>query len=144
MSGVTQQKIEKVMHSSEPSNLKELQSFLGFINYYQQLVPGYSSSIAPLLKLTKKGTPYYWDDHCRQVFQWLKEYFTKPPQLSYPMADGGIFIVDTDASDQGIGAVLSQEQDGEEKIIAYASSTLSHSREGTAQPTKSCLLLFIL
>lgn len=122
-------KIEKVVHWPEPTSLKELQSFLGFTNYYRRFVEGYSSKVEPLLRLTKKNVTFQWDDQCQQVFQWLKEYFVRAPVLSYPQREGGQFILDTDASGEGIGAVLSQEQAGIEKVIAYASSTLEATRK---------------
>lgn len=122
-------KVEKVQHWPEPTNLRELQSFVGFTNYYRRFVPDYSSRIAPLLKLTRKNVTYHWDDRCQQVFQWLKDYFSKAPILAYPQADGGHFILDTDASGEGIGAVLSQLQEGEERVIGYASMILQPTRK---------------
>lgn len=122
-------KVEKVIHWPEPTCLKELQSFLGFTNYYRRFVERYSSRVAPLTELTKKGVPFHWDSRCQQIFTWLKDYFTRAPLLSYPMKDGGQFILDTDASNEGIGAVLSQKQNEQEKVIAFASKTLSSTRK---------------
>ena len=59
------------------------------------------------------------------AFNQLKTLLTSTPVLSFPRADGGEFVLDTDASNVGIGAVLSQIQDGQETVIAYASRSLS-------------------
>ena len=123
------EKIEKVVHWPAPSGLKELQSFLGFTNYYRRFVKNYSELVSPLTKLTRKNVTYVWDEQCQRAFQHLKDYFTGAPLLAYPLVDGGIFILDTDASGDAIGAVLSQVQQGEERVIAYASSTLEPSRK---------------
>ena len=122
------QKIERVLHWPEPKCRKEVQSFLGFCNYYRRFIDNYSSQVTPLTKLTRMKVPFIWTEECKNAFQELKGYFVSAPILSYPSTAGGKFIVDTDASGEGIGAVLSQIQDGEEKVIAYASATLGTTR----------------
>ena len=65
-------------------------------------------------------------DECNAAFQRLKSVLTLTPVLSYPLP-GGRFVIDSDAKDRGIGAVLSQEQGGQERAIAYFSRTLSRA-----------------
>ena len=70
-----------------------------------------------------KGT-FHWTPECDRAFQKMKQLLTKAPILGYPTADDP-FVVDTDASLVGVGAVLSQTQDGKEKVISYFSHRLS-------------------
>ena len=80
---------------------------------------------APLTNLTKKGRAFKWTPECEEAFNILKQKLTEAPILAYPSKDPTHrFILDTDAIDEGIGAVLSQEQEGE-KVIAYASKKLN-------------------
>jgi len=76
-----------------------------------------------LFKLTKNHTKFIWIDSCQEAFVILKQGLISSPVLSFPIEEGE-FILDTDASNHGIsslGAVLSQKQEGEEKVIAYFS-----------------------
>ena len=125
----TQSKIEAIRHWCEPSNLSELRSFLGITSYYRTFIPDYSKKAEPLTRLLKKEIKFSWGDDQRIAFDELREALIKDPILSYPVrGEDNTFILDTDASLYAIGAVLSQIQDGEERVIAYASKTLSASQ----------------
>jgi phospholipid-translocating ATPase len=79
----------------------------------------------PLLQLTQKAAPFNWTDACEQAFQRLKHLLCSSPILAYPDFSQE-FILQTDASDYGVGAVLSQlDELGNEKVISYASKALS-------------------
>ena len=78
----------------------------------------------PLHNLTEKPRVFYWSDECQEAFLTLKTHLQGAPILAYPEPEGK-FVLDTDASGVGIGAVLSQVQNGEERVIAYASRALS-------------------
>jgi len=80
--------------------------------------------VAPLHALTRKNARFSWCADQDEVFNRLKECLTTAPILGMPR-DDGTFYIDTDASDKGVGAVLSQEQDGRKVVLAYASRTLS-------------------
>ena len=117
-------KIEAVKNWPVPQNLTEVRSFLGLCGYYRKFVCGFAGIAAPLHKLTEKGKRFQWNESCEKAFQTLKKSLIKTPVLAYP--DESLnFILDTDASDTGIGAVLSQVQDGYERVIAYASRKLN-------------------
>ena len=89
----------------------------------------FAEKAAPLTQLTQKGQPFRWDDACEATFANLKVALTNAPILTYPSLNpDDQFILDTDASDVGIGAVLSQVQGGVEHLVAYASKTLNKSR----------------
>ena len=79
---------------------------------------------APLYALTKKGAKYEWTAECQRAFEALKLRLMSEPILALPM-DTGTYTLDCDASNYGLGAVLSQEQSGIEKVIAYSSRTMS-------------------
>ena len=94
----------------------------------------------PLNRLTEKNVPFLWTDDCQAAFEQLKVSLTTSPILGYPI-DEGYFIVDTDASSHGLGAVLSQEQDGQEKVICYYSKTLSRAERNYCVTRKELLAL---
>ena len=91
-----------------------------------QVIPALSTVAQPLYKLTEAKTEFVWTGQCQQAFDGLKGLLTSARVLAYPTREGK-FVLDTDASDHGIGAVLSQLQDGVERPIAFASRTLSKS-----------------
>ena len=117
-------KIDKVLEWPEPRNLTELRSFVGLCAYYRRFVPDFSTICKPLYVLTQKGQRFVWGEAQQQAMDTMKSLLTKAPVLGYPRTDHP-FILDTDASNVGIGAVLSQVQEGEERVIAYSSRTLS-------------------
>lgn len=80
--------------------------------------------LAPLTNLTKQDRSFNWTSECEQAFQTLKTLNSAAPVLKYLQFDRE-FIVQTDASDVGVGAVLSQLDDGIEKPVAFASQSLS-------------------
>ena len=105
-----------------------------FTSYYRRYVPGFAQKAAPLHKLTaelseggkkKKGIipAERWNRECQTAFDALREALTSPPVLAYPDYQKP-FIIETDASDKGLGAVLSQRQDDQLRVIAYASRGL--------------------
>lgn len=120
--------IESVMSWKEPCSVKEIQSFLGLCSYYRQYIANFSHIAAPMTKLTRKNVKFIWDASCQNAFELLKEKLCTSPILAYPKP-GLKYLLDTDASDLGIGAVLSQVQDGKERVIAYASKRLTLQQE---------------
>ena len=120
-------KVASVRAWTPPRNLRDVRSFLGLASYYRKFIPQFSTVAYPLIRLTEKNVHFQWTDECQMAFDKLKTLLTTAPVLAYPR-DTGRYIVDTDASMTGIGAVLSQEQDGEERVIAYASKTLSRTQ----------------
>lgn len=76
--------------------------------------------------MTEKDVPFIWSEDWDKTFRQLQNLLTSTPILGYPVPDGR-FVLDKDACNPGIGAVLSQEQDGQERVIAYFSRTLSRA-----------------
>lgn len=111
-----------------PQNLKELQAFLGLTNYYRRFVQGYADIARSLHNLTRKGVTYHWGAEQEVAFGALKKALTTTPILAYPLAEGRM-ILDTDAANFSIGAVLSQEQGQVERVISYSSRRLGPIQE---------------
>ena len=122
-------KVAAVREWTTPKNVSEIRSFLGLCNYYRKYVKSYAKIAGPLTDLTKKGKAFIWTEECEQAFVTLKSALTEAPVLAYPSFDpNDKWILDTDASQYAIGGVLSQIQNGKERVIAYASQTLSRSQ----------------
>ena len=117
-------KIEQVQNWPGPTSVRDVQSFLWLASYYRRFVSGFAGVARPLHKLTEKGRLFHWTEECQLAFDELKSRLVSSPILAYP-SPTSMFVIDTDASDFRIGAVLSQQQDGEERVIAYASRALS-------------------
>lgn len=98
------EKIQAVVEWSRPTTLKQLQQFLGFANFYRRFLKNYSRVEAPLTRLISTSAQFIWTE---SAFTKLKELFASVPVLIQP--DPSLqFIVEVDASDSGVGAVLSQ------------------------------------
>ncbi|KAI2655102.1 Transposon Tf2-9 polyprotein [Labeo rohita] len=102
------QKLEAVRSWPLPTSLKQLQRFLGFANFYRRFIRGFSSTAAPLTALTKPSRgEFHLTPEAIQAFRTLCHQFTTAPILTHPDPTKA-FVVEVDASDVGVGAVLSQ------------------------------------
>jgi len=135
-------KLQAVNQYPKPKTKTDVRSFLVLAGYYRRFVQDYSSLATPLSDLTKKGAPesLNWTDDCEHAFQTLKSKLVNAPILRAPSADLP-FIVQTDACDKGIGAVLSQMIDGEEHPVAYASKKLLPREVNYSVIEKECLAI---
>ena len=119
--------VEAVKKFPTPSNLREVRQFLGLASYYRRFVHNFARIATPLHQLTRKDSKWSWSPECEVAFWQLKELLTTTPLLAYPNLNQD-YILETDASVQGLGAVLSQEQpDRKVHPVAYASRALSPS-----------------
>jgi RNase H-like domain found in reverse transcriptase/Reverse transcriptase (RNA-dependent DNA polymerase)/Integrase zinc binding domain/Retroviral aspartyl protease len=107
-----------------PSNADEARRFVAFCNYYRRFIPFFSRIAQPLNQLTRKNSKFVWSSDCQTSFDTLKQALINPPILQYPDFSKQ-FILTTDASDLACGAVLSQNFDGIELPIAYASKSFT-------------------
>ncbi|PIK35807.1 Retrovirus-related Pol polyprotein from transposon [Apostichopus japonicus] len=117
-------KVKAVKDWPTPMTVTQLRSFLGLCTYYRKFVKGFADIAKPLHKLTEKETKFAWSEECEGAFQKLKTALITVPILAYP-TDDGTYIIDIDASNFGLGCVLSQCQEGQERVTAYFSRTLS-------------------
>ncbi|KAK7919250.1 hypothetical protein WMY93_010534 [Mugilogobius chulae] len=119
-----EEKVQAVRDWPTPTNLRELKSFIGLASYYRRFVRGFSCIAAPLFSLQRKDCDFVWTPECDQAFSALKKALTESPILTPPDANLP-FVIDTDASDVGMGAVLSQVGAEGEKVVAYFSKTFN-------------------
>ena len=115
-----------------PKTKRDVRSFLGFTGYYRRFIKDYAKIAHPLFALVgdkvrsgkRTAVADAWTPKCQVAFDTLKDAMVSPPVLAYP--DFGLpFILQTDASLDGLGAVLAQTQEGKERVVAYASRSLS-------------------
>ncbi|MBW0572610.1 hypothetical protein O181_112325, partial [Austropuccinia psidii MF-1] len=118
-----QAKVQRILNWPPPRNLKALQSFLGFANFYRRFIKNYSKKISSLTSFLKKHSHYPLNEEALRHFHQLKEAFTIAPILSH--YDPSLpTIVETDASDYALGAVLSKISDSGKHPIAFDSCKL--------------------
>ncbi|XP_037930020.1 uncharacterized protein LOC119664634, partial [Teleopsis dalmanni] len=134
------EKIAAIKDLPPPCNLKELRRCIGVASWYRRFVPQFSSTIQPLTLLLKKGKRWQWTEVQQAAFDELKEKLTSAPVLACPNFIEQ-FILQTDASDFGLGAILTQTISGEEKVIAYASRTLNPAEKNYTTTEKECLAI---
>ncbi|GFT06640.1 retrovirus-related Pol polyprotein from transposon 297 [Nephila pilipes] len=121
------EKIKAVVDWPHPETVHELQNFLRLCSYYRRFVRNFSTIARPLHKLTEAKSNLNWTEDCQKSFNSLKQAPTISPVLTYPRTDED-FILNTDASNEGIGAVIYQKIGNEECVIAYFSKSLVSSR----------------
>ena len=128
-------KIEAILRWPRPKTVTNVRSFTGFTNYYRKFIKGYAKIARPLHELTsgenakRKNKPVEWNERHQESFEALKKLCSECPVLAY--ADySKPFVLHTDASTVRLSAVLYQKQeDGKERVIAYASRTLNRAEQ---------------
>ena len=122
-----------------PSAIAGVRQFLGLASYYRHYIECFSHIAAPLHALTQKNTTFCWTEACQQAFTTLKEWLTQIPVLQYPQFHSAAsqFVVYTDASDVGLGAIPEQDN----HVISYASCVLNKSEWNYSVIQKECLAI---
>jgi transposase InsO family protein len=123
-----------------PKNVTEIRQVLGLGSYYRRFIRGFAEITRPMVELTKKGVKFKWTEKCQQAFDKLKSVLIGPEVMAFPR-DTGDFILDCDACDVGIGAVMSQIQDGKERVIAYGSRALNRAERNYCVTDKELLAI---
>ena len=117
--------VAAVSNYPQPQSLTQVRQFLGLTSYYRRFIGQYAKIAAPLHNLTRKDVSWEWNEECQKAFECLKQKLVQAPILTYSNFERD-FVLETDASVKGIGAVLSQQlDDGRLHPVAYASRSLS-------------------
>jgi hypothetical protein len=125
---MSESKIKTVKEWEQPKTVKDVQSFLGFINFNRQFIKDFSQRALPLTRLTRKEVTWRWGDSQRAAFEDLKQACISPPVL-IPFRSGEPLRFETDASDLAMGAVMLQERDGKWHPVGYHSRKFSGAEE---------------
>jgi RNase H-like domain found in reverse transcriptase len=139
---MSDEKVKATQAWPEPRKVRDIQSFLRFTNFYRRFIHDYSRITVPLTCLTHKGTPWHFIDECRRAFDMLKKAFTTAPVLTHWIPDAPL-IVETDASDYALAAILSlRTSDGELHPVAFHSRTLTSPELNYDVHDKELLAIF--
>ncbi|RUA05255.1 MAG: hypothetical protein DSY43_04955 [Gammaproteobacteria bacterium] len=137
--GPTESRVEAVVNAREPQNAGEVRSFLGLVNFSARFVPNLATTAEPLRRLTKKGATFQWNSEHQRAFDTLKNDLANSETLAYFDRNAEETKLTTDASPVGLGAVLTQVQNGTERVVAYASRSLTGVEQRYSQTEKEAL-----
>ena len=133
------QRVQAIQNMPSPTNVREVEAFIGKINYYGKFISNFSHKCATLNHLRRQDIVWHWDTKCQAAFDDLKNEICQATTLAH--FDGKLpIILCTDASNYGIGAVLMHRyRDGSERPIAHASKTLTPAETRYSQIEKEAL-----
>ena len=116
-------RIDAIQKVKPPKIIKECRSFCGMINYMSMFLPSLQEKLIPIYFITRKGIPFYWGGEQQKAFDNIKKDVTNAPVLLMPNSTGH-FVLVSDTSKIGCGAVLYQKQRGKYHLVAYYSKGL--------------------
>jgi len=135
------EKIDAIKAWKQPTDVSAVRSFLGAVGWYRKFIPHFAEIAVPLFHLTKKNTPFKFDETCQKSFNILRDALMKEPVLRQADLSKDYYFT-SDASDVALGAVLQQkDDDGILHPIAYASKTLNDAQRNYSTTEKECLAL---
>ncbi len=136
-----QDKVSAIQSYPAPHEIKSLRTFLGMTGFYRRHILGYSHIAEPLFRLTRKDMSFTWSTSCQTSFQQLKDRLSQAPVLAFPDWTKP-FILTCDASGFAVGYILSQENGGVEKPIAYGGRSLNvHERKYSPTEAEACAVI---
>lgn len=134
------EKVKSILNFQTPKNVTELRRFMGIISWCRRFIPDCSTLTQPLTRLLQKKNQWEWGPEQNEVFETLKKKLSSAPILAPP--DFSVsFCLQTDASQYGLGIVLTQIQNDQEVVIAYASRTLNKAEQNYSVTEKECLAI---
>lgn len=139
---MAEDKVKTIREWPTPRKVKDVQSFLGFANFYRRFIYNYSDIVVPLTRLTRKDAPWIWTSDTQFAFDSLKDAFTNAPVLAHWEPNRPL-IVETDASDYAVAAILSiVADDNEIHPVAFYSRTLQAAELNYDTHDKELLAIF--
>lgn len=136
----TEEKVEAIVNAPRPTDLTQLQSFLGLLNFYQRFLPNLSSILHPLYQLLRKDVEYVWSEECDKAFENAKRSLLDNNLLVHYDPKKPLVLL-CDASPYGVGAILAHSIDGVEYPIFFASSSLSPAEKNYSQLHREALAI---
>lgn len=133
-------KLEAIVSYPSPKDIGELRRFLGMANFYRQFIPDCAAVQAPLTKLLRKGERWAWGQEQEAALRRLTKLLANTAELQLPDLNRE-FVIQTDASDLGLGAILLQEHGGALRPIAFASRSLTPAERNYSVTEKECLAI---
>lgn len=136
----TQEKVEAIHKAKPPSNITELQSFIGMANYLRQFISNFAEITSPLYKLLRKNVSWHWGVEEQRAFVKIKASITSEQVLRHYDPNAPLEL-QADASSIGVGAVILQPENGTLKPVAYASRVLTDAEKKYSQIEKESLAI---
>ena len=131
--------MKKIRECKPPTDVRGVRRFLGMAQYYRTFIKGFADIARPLYDLIRKDNEFNWTKAQQKAFDIIKEKLTEEPILAHPNWDKP-FKLYTDASNTGLGAILTQDDDnGKERVIAYEARTLNQNEQNYPTTEKECL-----
>lgn len=135
---VNPDKIKSMFELPPPQNVKEVRRIIGRFSWYRRFVPEFSTIVSPITALIKKCSKFVWTPECDSAFRRIKELLIRAPVLSCP--DYSLpFVIQTDASGYGIGAVLVQPHHDGDSVICFLSRSLTKQERNYTTTERECL-----
>ena len=138
--------VSEIQKWMPPRNREELQSFLGFANYYRDFIPFHAAKVQPMQELLKKNQHFYWNEKHQEAFDLVKQALANATALAAPNEEGR-FVLDTDASAVAIAGILHQEQEHNGRTIlrpiVYGSKSLTRTQLNYGAPKLEMYAFFL-
>lgn len=131
-------KVQAIVDIPVPRNQKDVRQFVGTASWYRRFISNFSTRLYPLTSMLKKGKRFEWNSEAQESWDDIRSCLIKSPILSCPNFDKP-FTIACDASGVGLGAVLSQESEKGEIVVAYASRTLTRGEQNFSVTERECL-----
>lgn len=140
------QKVKAMLNVAEPENVKELQSWLGMVNYYRKWIPDMSTVLQPLNELLAKKAKWQWNERCKNSFRRICELLSLSEVLGVAHYDPSFDVeLTVDASSYGLGCVISHKYENrDERPIAYLSRTLTSAERNYSQIEREALSIILV
>jgi len=131
-----------LFRTGQCQSVRDVRAFFGLASYYRKFVQNFTSIAKPLSALTKKGVRFSWSSEAQKAFERLKRALAWTVTLAYPQPDQ-TFVLNTDASDVAVGAILSATVDGVERPIAFFSQVMNSAQRNYCLTRRELLAVIV-